>query len=163
VDLFVVHLVRDPRATAFSWSRKKAAPDRKDGSMQRQSASKSAALWAVWNWTAKKLFSPDATRYMLVRYEDLLASPKAVVGRIAAFVGEEDSDLPFIDDRTVALAPTHSVAGNPSRFQTGSVQMKIDDAWRSNMRRSRRAVVTTITWPLLRSFGYAIRTRNTAT
>jgi hypothetical protein len=158
VDLYVVHLIRDPRATAFSWSRKKAAPDRKDGAMQRQSAAKSAALWTAWNWTARRLFSSDAARYMLVRYEDLVTSPRETVGRIVEFVGEDNAQLPFSDDHTVALAPTHSVAGNPSRFQTGSVELKIDDAWSTRMKPSRRLLVTAICWPLLRGFGYRIRT-----
>src|SRR5437773_2056276 len=48
VDLYVVHLVRDPRATAYSWLRKKAAPDRKEGMMQRQRPLHAAALWTVW-------------------------------------------------------------------------------------------------------------------
>jgi hypothetical protein len=159
IDLYVVHLIRDPRATAFSWSRKKAAPDRKDGSMQRQGAAKAAALWAVWNWTARKLFFPNGERYMLVRYEDLVASPKEVVGRIAEFVGEGDAGLPFRDDRTVNLSPTHSVAGNPSRFITGQVELKFDDAWMSRMKSSNRILVTAICLPLLRGFGYAIRSR----
>ena len=41
------------------------------------------------------------------------------------------TDLPFDDERTVRLAPNHTVSGNPSRFTTGSVRIEADDAWRT--------------------------------
>jgi Sulfotransferase family len=157
VDLYVVHLVRDPRATAYSWLRKKAAPDRKEGMMQRQRPLHAAALWTVWNWTTERLWGADPSRYLLVRYEDFVRMPRSVVERIVSFLGEKTDELPFVDDTTVRLAPTHTVAGNPSRFKTGDVALRPDDEWTRKMDLAQRLVVTTVAGPLLGRYGYPRR------
>jgi hypothetical protein len=154
VDLRVLHLVRDPRAAAFSWQRSKPAPDRAEGTMQRQGVARSAALWTIWNWTAEKLWSADASRYLRVRYEEFVRSPQPVLEGVLGWIGEAGGKLPFEDPRTVKLEPTHSVAGNPSRFTTGEVALKDDDEWKARMPASQRFLVTGITLPMLHRFGY---------
>jgi hypothetical protein len=155
LDLHVVHLVRDPRATAYSWRRKKSLPDKQGATMQRQGALKASALWTLWN-TAPQMFWRASPRYLRVRYEDFVDAPRATVERICGFVGEEPSALPFISDAEVELAPGHSVAGNPSRFTTGVVPIRPDDEWRSRMRRRDRWLVTSVTWPLLLQLRYPL-------
>jgi len=153
VDPYVVHLVRDPRATAFSWSRAKPLPERDGGMMQRQSPSKSAALWMLWNTTSQRFWGAGP-RSFRVRYEDFIEAPRPVIERIATLVGEGPSGLPFASETEVRLETTHGVAGNPSRFTTGTVSLKLDDAWRRDMRPRDRRLVTTITAPLAYRYGY---------
>jgi hypothetical protein len=153
VDPFVVHLVRDPRATAFSWSRAKPLPARDGSVMQRQTPLKSAALWMTWN-ASSEVFWKDGPRSFRIRYEDFIADPRPVVERIAALVGEAPSNLPFTGPTEVTLGTTHGVAGNPSRFTTGSVALRLDDAWRSAMRRADRRLVTAVTVPLAYRYRY---------
>ncbi|HEY6566881.1 MAG TPA: sulfotransferase, partial [Actinomycetota bacterium] len=75
VDLRVVHLVRDPRATAYSWRRKKALPDKREGGfMQQQGPLKASGLWTLWNATAQ-IFWRRSGRYLRVRYEDFVRDP----------------------------------------------------------------------------------------
>ena len=160
VDLRVVHLIRDPRATAYSWLRRKAAPDRREGVMQQQSPLHATALWDVWNWTAERLWSGDPSRYLRLRYEDFVRCPRPVVERVVAFLQEPTGELPFVDETTVRLAPTHTVAGNPSRFLTGDVALRPDDEWRTKMSSGQRRLVTVVARPLLRRYGYEPRPRN---
>jgi hypothetical protein len=47
--------------------------------------------------------------------------------------------------------------GNPSRFVTGPVEIRSDDEWESNLKRRDSAVVTALTLPLLRFYGYPLR------
>jgi hypothetical protein len=156
-DVRVVHLIRDPRATAYSWRRKKALPDKRGGGfMQQQGPLKASALWTLWNATAQ-LFWRRSGRYLRVRYEDLIDEPEVTVREICAFVGEPPDGLPFVAPHEVRLEPSHSVAGNPSRFTTGTVPLRSDDEWRARMRRSDRLVVTSVTWPLLLQLGYGSR------
>src|SRR6266511_2106499 len=116
VELYVLHLVRDPRATAWSWLRRKRLTDTPAPRlMQRQPPGKSAAMWMVWNLTTALLWS-GGPRYLRLRYEDLVQRPEAAVRRIAELVGESPAALPFPVPGRVALAPTHSVAGNPGRL-----------------------------------------------
>src|SRR6266545_3440385 len=95
VELYVLHLVRDPRATAWSWLRRKRLTDTPAPRlMQRQPPGKSAAMWMVWNLAAALLWS-GGPRYLRLRYEDLVRRPEAAVRRIAGLVGESPAALPF--------------------------------------------------------------------
>jgi hypothetical protein len=80
-----------------------------------------------------------------------------VVGRLAELVGEAPTRLPFRSETSVRLRPTHSVSGNPNRFATGTVEVRADDEWVKHMRRTDRALVTALTWPLLLRYEYALR------
>ena len=154
VDLRIVHLVRDPRATAYSWRRKKSLPDKPGSTMQRQGPLKASALWMLWNGAAGVFWRKDRERYLRLRYEDFVRDPRSSIERVCAFVGEDPSGSPFVSETEVELTPSHSVAGNPSRFTTGRVALRPDEEWRSKMRRSDRAIVTAVTWPLLIRHGY---------
>jgi hypothetical protein len=54
------------------------------------------------------------------------------------------------------LGPNHVVFGSRLRWQRGSVPLRLDEAWRSDMHRATRAWVTALTFPLLRRYGYAL-------
>jgi len=151
VDLFVVHLVRDPRAAAYSWQRKKPLSDGAASShMQRHSPAKSAALWDVWNLTASVLWR-GSDRYLRLNYEDFVRQPRLWTERILEFAGHDaDAGPVFVDERTVRMSPSHTVAGNPDRLRTGPVTLRLDDEWVTGMRRADRAVVTALTAPLRR-------------
>jgi Sulfotransferase family len=158
VDLRVLHLVRDPRAAAFSWRRRRGLDGDGDAQlMSRPPVAKAALLWLVWNASAALLWRRSG-RYLRVRYEDLVADPAATIQRIAAFAGVA-GDLPFIAPGTVRLAPTHSVAGNPSRHRSGEVRVAPDTEWVRGLSGAAFTLVTLITAPLLRRFGYPFRRR----
>ncbi|HEX6844270.1 MAG TPA: sulfotransferase [Actinomycetota bacterium] len=156
VDLRAVHLVRDPRAAAYSWLRTKDLPDRPGMQMQRQRPVHSAALWTLWNTMAEVFWGRDP-RGVRVRYEDFAGEPRAAIARLVTAAEEPPDDGPFVSDAEVELTPAHGVAGNPSRFTTGRVQLRPDDAWRTKMRRADRWTVSAVTWPLLLRHGYAGR------
>ena len=157
VEASYVHLVRDPRATAYSWGRAKPLPERDGGMMQRQGPAKSAALWTLWNGIAEGLWARDRERYLRIRYEDLIDRPRPAIARMLALVGEPADTLPFVSDHEVELETTHGVAGNPSRFTTGVVELHADTEWRLRMRSRDRAIVDAISWPLLLRHGYLRR------
>ena len=156
----IVHLVRDPRATAYSWQRLRAtgALDDDDEAMDRFSVWKATALWDIWNSTARHLFSvsPD---YLRVRYEDLVADPRQVIDTIRTFAGLLPDDGPFDGDRTVMLQPNHAVAGNPNRRRAGAIELVEDDEWRTELSRLHRGTVSTLAAPVLGRFGYPLGTR----
>jgi hypothetical protein len=163
IDLYVVHLVRDPRATAYSWLRRKQLPDFDDArQMQRLRPLKSSGLWALWQTMSELLMGRPPSRYLRVRYEDFVADPEAVVRRVTALVGEEPSRLPFVSGVAVRLHVTHSVSGNPNRFETGPVQLRPDTEWVDCLSRPHRALVTAVTWPLLLRYRYPLRPRRAA-
>jgi sulfotransferase family protein len=150
VELFVVHLVRDPRATAYSWGRHKPLADgARAATMQRQSPGRSAMLWNVWNITARQLWQEDPDHYLRVDYEEFVLRPQECIDGILRFAGHHsDAARIFKDGRTVALGVNHTVAGNPDRLQRGDVRLRLDDEWTRKMSRSDRLMVTALTAPV---------------
>lgn len=142
IDLYVVHLVRDPHATGFSW--------RRFGKRLDTNPFHFGLIWSYWNATIP-LVARRPGRYRLVGYEDFVARPEETLRGLAAFVGEPVDELPFLEDRRLQLAVNHTAAGNESRFRTGSVELRSDDAWREQV----SAATALATWPVRRRFGYA--------
>ncbi len=155
VELWMLHLVRDPRAAAFSWTRRKQETGYEaPGYMPTYPPAVSAPMWAVLNEAAARFGRRHPERYLAVRYEDLVGAPEEVLGDIAAFVGEDLGAGPFVSPDTVHLEPTHSAWGNPSRFLSGDVQLRADDEWEAALASRDRALVEALTWPWLRRYGY---------
>lgn len=158
IDLYVLHVVRDPRATAFSWGRRKQTHDGvgEDDLMQRQAAWKSSFLWLVWNLATVLVWGRRRTRYIRVRYEDFVASPEPTMAAIVRMIGLDADALPFETPTRVRLAATHTVAGNPTRHTTGAVALRPDVEWTHAMPAKDRALVTAVTAPLLVGLGYSL-------
>ncbi len=160
VDLRVVHLVRDPRAVAYSWQRTRPRPSGSGGdrTMVRRHPTAVAGQWAGVNALGATFVrhAVGADRYRRLRYEDLVAEPEAVCSDLLAFLGLPGATLPFTDPATVALAPTHNVTGNPERFRTGPVPVVLDDEWRTAMGRGDRRRATLAAAPVLAAMGYRV-------
>ncbi|HEV3451686.1 MAG TPA: glycosyltransferase [Acidimicrobiia bacterium] len=162
LDVYFLHLVRDPRAIALSWRRKR----REQGMggrvfMQRRSWLTSAAYFDVSNAAADVIWGGSSDRYLRVRYEDFVSRPAETLDAIGAFVGEAlDLDQLLVDDQ-VALEVTHSAWGNPNRFQHGLVRITPDSAWKEALPVWRRLTATATTFPLMRRYGYPIRVSGT--
>ena len=154
VDFRVVHLIRDPRAAAYSWLKKKPQPDSEEiEHMVRFSPTKSSALWDSWNASAEALWRRTPDRYLRLRYEDFVADPRKSLQRILGLL-EVTAELPLAGEREVKLGVSHTVSGNPNRFETGAVELRPDHEWMQRMSPRDRALVTALTFPLLRRYGY---------
>jgi hypothetical protein len=162
LDLRVVHVVRDSRGVAYSWTKEVRRPEATAGEalMTRYSASRSSALWVGHNLFFG-LLGRLGTRTRLLRYEDFVADPRAALTELAEFAGVPAGEgaLDFLSESSVLLSPSHTVAGNPMRFRTGPTPLRRDDAWREELPRGRRLLVSVLTAPLLARYGYLRRTR----
>ncbi|HEX6301452.1 MAG TPA: sulfotransferase [Acidimicrobiia bacterium] len=150
IDLAVVHLLRDSRAVAYSWTRDKHDPGT-GKSMSRQHPLRSALEWDIAQWAASRL-TGRVTRAMTLRYEDLVAEPEAAVEEVLTLIGGPAA--PSLHGNRVQLTPGHAVSGNPMRFESGVVTISEDDQWREALPASTRRIVTTFTWPVLSTHGY---------
>ena len=155
IDFYVVHLIRDPRAAAYSWLKKKYQPDSETREyMARFSPAKSAALWDSWNASAEALWRTSPQRYLRLRYEDFVADPRESFKEILTLIDEHDAVPPLASEREVKLGVSHTVSGNPNRFETGAVELRHDREWREKMEPRDRTLVTALTFPLLKRYGY---------
>ena len=157
VDLYVVHLIRDPRAVAYSWLCRKVLPDRERPEYMYRSLMNSSARWAAWNVAIETFWRRKTDRYLMLRYEDFVEEPQNAVRRILELLLEQDPKLPFVSEREVELRATHTVSGNPNRFDVGRVELRADEKWRTKMRYREKVAVTALTLPMLKRYRYTLR------
>jgi sulfotransferase family protein len=157
IDLFVVHLVRDPRACAYSFAKQKLKrrdPPRYFGQM---SPASSSLNWLRRNAVIETLIRRvQGDRYLRVRYEDLVAQPQPTVRAICSLLGEPNARLPFHADALVRFGSTHSIAGNRPRPYAGEIRIELDDAWRARMDPRSRSLATLAAAPLMPRYGYSL-------
>ncbi len=153
----VIQLVRDPRAVAYSRQRVTLYRDG-DGlsEMAKGSAARSTFTWLLTNLGAATLRKRwGRGRSTLVRYEDLMAEPERLLSSIAASIGEPlRVGQEIISGDVLNLTGNHSVAGNPSRYRTGPIELREDDEWRAELPPWDRRTVTLMSLPVLLRYGY---------
>ncbi len=163
VDLHVVHLVRDPRAVAYSfYLRKRLQPDPEAPKYTIQDSLAGSSLrWVARNLSTEAFWRHSRKRYLMLRYEDFVAEPRKAITRVLGLVQEGTTRLPHVAEHEVKLGVNHNIWGNPNRFQTGPVRLRRDDEWVSRMRPRDKSLVTLLTLPLLARYGYPVATGNT--
>ena len=157
IDLRVLHLVRDSRGTAFSWTKDVVMQDSVDEVVHKGTLPprRSALHWAEFHLVFHGLSVLDGGQ-LVVRYEDVVRNPRAELTRVAGFLGDEldPETLGFVEPGAVVLAADHTAVGNDMRFRVGRVPLRVDDQWRRDLPARDRRTVTALTWPLLKRYGY---------
>lgn len=161
LDLRLVHLVRDSRAVAYSWAKSVVEPGvpHTTAFMRQLHPARSAMHWMMFNAMCHPLKALGVPSQFL-RYEDFAEDAEGTMRRVMRHAGIEPraEDLAFLTDGSVTLAQDHSIAGNPMRFQTGTIAVRADSDWQRKMPLQDRKVVTALTLPLLARYGYPTRT-----
>jgi hypothetical protein len=158
LDLRVVHVVRDARGVAYSWTKTITRPEA-DGTekMTRYSPGRSALLWNAHN-AAFGLLARRGVPVRRIRYEEFVADPRTALTDLASFAGVdlEPSSLDFLQPGHALLKVGHSAAGNPMRFTVGRIVLRRDDAWVSALPPRQRRLVGAVCAPMLRAYGYPL-------
>lgn len=160
LDVRLIHLVRDSRGVAYSWTKEMSRPQAAVGGarMTRYSPARSAALWNVDNAALLALGRLGMPR-LLLRYEDFITDPTAQTARLSAFAGSPATPeaLAFLGPAHADLIEGHGIAGNPMRFRSGRIALYSDDAWRAKLPASQARTIAALTAPLMIRFGYSLR------
>lgn len=154
-----IHLVRDPRGTLNSWMKQVRMEDDLDRArfMPRYNTVSGAARYLGYN--AEMHAVGKKAPHMLMRYEDLVFEPEAKIREVLSFLGApENTDLSqFIGPQGVNLGVNHTIAGNPMRHQSGWIPLRPDNSWRNKMSKSRQIAIASMTYPLIRKYGYQVQ------
>ncbi len=156
LDLRIVHLVRDSRAVAYSWTRSKPRPSPigEQNYMPRFRPGDTAVKWMLAN-SAFHALASKATAYRRVNYEDFVVRASRTLEDLGSFAGTSFSLPPSeLADNSIKLGDHHIFSGNPMRSKTGWLEMRIDDEWEAALPQRQFAQVTAISWPLLRLYSY---------
>ncbi len=155
-EVAIVHLVRDPRGVAHSWGKRTRRPEfvGREVYMERHGALDSSVRWLYSNLLAESARRRHAA-YLRLRYEDLVAAPRQWMERVCALAGLPGPDLSFLaSDRAEVARDNHILSGNPSRFTSGSIALRLDESWRREMPPGKRLLVSALTLPLRVRYGY---------
>lgn len=150
VDLRVVHLVRDPRAYAYSWTRPRGLPHLPSSTMSVRSTTRSLAMWLMLNTEAELLKCRLSQKTVLLLYEDFVGDPVTLTTRIVAFAGLDSAGVPalFAGRTLINDGAGHAIAGNPMRAARGPLHIAPDDEWRSGTSRGARLLASVFAEPL---------------
>lgn len=152
LDFRSIHLVRDPRAVAFSRMRRKVNRNAKSTLpilMVRQGPVRIALRW---NWQNILMNRLQLSRKSGIRlhYEALANNPADEIARALS-----ELDVPYSQDalnalrsRTFVKRPGIAFSGNSSRFDLEETSIKLDDAWRGALPWWSCAVVSALTYPV---------------
>ena len=156
VDVWGVHLVRDPRAVAFSLTRKKRSQNTKDsGYMIQEGTSGACMRWMFLNARMEQVIQRKPQRWFQVRYEDFVARPKEISERIVRAVSELGLRSPFLEEGLVRMSPSHTVSGNPCRYHhSGEVRIRADLEWSTAMDPEEQSLAVHLTRQGLVKYGY---------
>lgn len=156
LDLRILHLVRDPRGVAYSWTKAVDRPETEGELMPQYSPARTAARWVSDN-LGFELLGRLGVRILRRRYEDVVAAPTEALVEIARFAGiDAGPTFPFLHGQSAHLStPMHSIAGNPLRFGGDNVMLRVDDAWRTELPAAERRTVDRVTGPVLARYGYS--------
>ncbi|NRQ34218.1 sulfotransferase [Nonomuraea sp. NN258] len=148
LDVRVLHVVRDPRPTAYSYKRAKDYID-------PMSPARSSGYWSAFNLASELIGRAFPGRYLRVRHEDLCRDPRAVVTEVMRFAGL-DGEPPVDESGGVVLGRNHTVTGNPDRLSTGRAVIRADERWREGLTSREIAEATGPALPLLVRYGYPL-------
>jgi hypothetical protein len=151
VDPYVLHVVRDPRAVAYSWSHRSGTPP---GELA------TAAEWLAFSALGEAVKGRlGRGRSIVLRHEDFAERPRPSLERVLGLVGAAGSTLPLSgpEDRSVEFGENHTVAGHWTRLNRGVTDLRLSAEWRAKQRPAQRRVVTALTLPLLPRYGYPLR------
>ncbi|NJN22283.1 MAG: sulfotransferase [Leptolyngbya sp. RL_3_1] len=150
VKLHVVHIVRDPRGTAYSWAHRQ-----KQG-LGTYPIKDSALGWTLRNVVTELLGWQRSLPYLRVKYEDFVQQPQATVDAVLKLAQVTPRHSPFRSPSQVDLGITHSVFGNSDRLKTGPTTIHFSEGWRQQMDPAEKRQVTLLTLPMLLHYGYRL-------
>lgn len=149
-----LHLVRDGRALLWSESQLKDSPEA--GGPWIRFPPFVVARWVAGNLFASLLCSGDRSRYLRVRYEDLVTRPRETLERIGRFAGVDLGAVIARVEAQESIPMRHIAAGNRNRLQ-GSIILKGDFGWTTRLPRASRALFWLSSGWLARLYGYQRR------
>lgn len=156
LNVDILHVVRDARATAYSWQKDVIREDFYDTprKMNKVSTFQNAVNWMKNNIAAELVGTSNRCTYQRLMYEDFASRPKASVEEVLRQLHVEPDLSAFLADDEVHLGANHTVWGNPNRAKSGPTRIRMDDTWRTHLNRKARLLTTSLTWPLLLRYGY---------
>lgn len=160
ISPYYLHVIRDSRGAVLSRQKKRARRDGETVELGPMTATADSLRWMGRNLASARFATRRRSgKYAVLRYEDFISQPAASMTRIIEWVDEEPGRLPVTDEMTALIGPNHTICGNQNRFQTGEIQLRLDEMWKDTMRKRDYWLITMLTGAGLVRYGYDLRRR----
>ena len=157
IDLKIVHMVRDPRGVAHSWSKVVDRPEvtSDDKTMATLHPARIGLRWLWFNWAFSNM-DRLGVETTTIRYEDFVRAPTETLDHIFSFAGVDPTAEEILESvEPLILDPGHSVSGNPRRLERKAIEIRADESWRSGFDPEMSKVVSRITGIMLGRYRYS--------
>lgn len=152
IDVYTLHITRDPRGVCHSLHRRKQEGEPE---CQWYNPVHASLSWMLKNSAVESFLSKPKHKYMRMKFEDFVVSPKDSVQSVLKMMKESCSNLSFVEENAIQMKTDHIFTGSPSsRSDTGSVRLKLDERWKKNMSSNDKNVISVITAPLRMKYQY---------
>jgi len=159
-EIYVLHLVRDPRAVAYSWQKTIKRTDVEAGTnlfMEKRTPQRSSIRWQLVNKFAESLKEKDHLHYHYLKYEDFAKQPAKHLAEILQLLGKSPNEIPVNDNQITLKAIDYGIWGNPNvRQQKDVVRVRYDDTYKQKLSFNARLTSTVWSMPMLMKYGYRI-------
>lgn len=148
-EVFIIHLVRDSRAVAYSWARKGVRAGK--AKEPQYNYYKVLKTWRRFNKNSYLQFS-SLSNYFFLKYENLANNPQKIVSEIL-----ERNNLEFESDQLQFWKfKHHNIYGNRIRTR-GEQEIKIDGSYLEYLTPQEWWLGTLMTMTGLRRFNYPLQ------
>jgi len=153
IDLYLLNLVRDPRAVACSWEKKYGA--------DRERIVTQCRAWKSRQRQLAQLGRCAPNRFKLLRYEDLTAAPRSAVEQCLRWAGLPPETENFRDGRTAMLSWERQHLFPPANEgmlaqKPEETRIETRDDWRKSGRLVTRFLAGRCAFPMQLRFGYGL-------
>lgn len=150
IDLYILNLVRDPRAVAVSWSKLVKKPE-----VLRQRARN-------WNKRVKlmqELEQVSGDAFLRLKYEDFASRPQPVLEQIQAWAGLEQGTRFFTGPQSAELTWERTHLFPPAneevlQKQAATIDIRPATSWQSEAHAEVRKMAEEINFPKAAQLGY---------
>lgn len=160
-DIYVLHLVRDPRAVAYSWQKTIRRADVESGTelfMETCTPRRSSIRWQLVNTFSSSLKNCAHLKYQYLKYEHFVQEPAAHLAKILAFLGYDKREILIQNNKVMLKRTDYGIWGNPNvRQQKSTLHIRYDDTYKQKMKPRVKQEATLYALPLLTQYGYKIR------
>lgn len=157
LTVHLLHIVRDIRGVVYSMQKGNISPQFA-GPMNTMRPLRTVVSWIGRNAACEMLRS--RLPYYRMRYEDFVRAPEEAIAKLGARIPPlQGRNPPNIRKGTLDLQEIHTIAGNPSRFASGTTTIREDLEWADRLSRRTRLAVTMTALPMILRYGYSLRNR----
>ncbi len=146
-QVWMIHLVRDPRGVVLSYKKKNIEQDYKP------------PYKAALHNTLKNIFAlmvgtqMPPERFITIRYEDVVEKPAATLEQLGSFLEMDFQPLIAQIQNGTPLNVPHILDGNRIR-NVETISLRSDQAWKSKLGRFHKFLTVLLTFPFFIRFKY---------